>query len=299
MPKLSIVVLTYNHEKFIQKSLSSILEQKVNFEYEVLVIDDGSSDNTNRIVRELADKHPQINLITSTENKGVRNSVFEAFENLKGEYLAVLDGDDYWCNSNKLQTQIDFLESNPDFVGTFHDAEIINEVVNGNKYFDVQKTYSQRYFFNEIVYGSEFIGRKFIIPSSSLVMRTESFVKLNLNLFHDNLSLEWKLLVMTLRGEKMKFFNEIWSVYRNHDTGISKSNKEKFHLSHIHFLESLLKEDDFHEYHLELYDGIISEMKILLENKNETDLYDKKKLFKTYQKFEKKRMKAYKIRLIK
>lgn len=124
----------------------------------------------------------------------------------------------------------------------------------------------------------------------------KSFERVRLDLFTDDLSIEWKLLVQVCRGSKLKYFNETWSVYRNHDTGISKWNKEKFHLSHIHFLTLLLKDDDYSEYHLEIYEAISYEMKILLDNKENSDEFDRKKLFKQYKSNEKKRIKAYKAR---
>lgn len=299
MPKVTIVVLTYNHEKFIVHCLQSVLNQQVDFEYEILVMEDGSTDQTKRLVSELSKLNPQIKLLSSFKNKGIRNNVFKAIDNLKSEYLAVLDGDDFWCENTKLNTQIKFLDENPDFVGNFHDASIINDVLVGNQYFEIQKLYSQRYYYKNITYSPDFIDRSFIIPSSSLVIRTESLKQMNFDLFQDNLSIAWKLLVMTTRGSKLKYFNEAWSVYRNHDTGISKSKKEKFHLSHIQFLENLLKEKNFKEYLLEIYNGILSEIKILLENKNETNLYSKKKLLRKHLRFEMKRIWAYRKRIFK
>lgn len=116
---VSIICNFYNHAAYAQKTIESFLNQETNFEYEILLHDDCSQDGTADIVSRLAKAHPQkIKAILQTENqfkKGINNWSVHQFPRAKGKYLALCDGDDYWLNTSKLQTQVNFLEENPDY----------------------------------------------------------------------------------------------------------------------------------------------------------------------------------------
>lgn len=113
--KVSVICNAYNHEKFIKDALDSFLMQKTNFKYEVLIHDDASTDNTANIIREYEKAYPDIiKPIYQTENqysKGVNITVAYHLPRLKGKYIALCEGDDYWTDSSKLQKQFDALES--------------------------------------------------------------------------------------------------------------------------------------------------------------------------------------------
>lgn len=119
-PLVSILVETYNHAPFIRACLEGFMKQKCNFQFEVLINDDASTDGTAEIVKEFGDKYPDIiKPILQTENqwskKGGGVSLKFNYPRAKGKYLALCDGDDYWIDEQKLQKQVDFLENNPDF----------------------------------------------------------------------------------------------------------------------------------------------------------------------------------------
>lgn len=127
-PMVSVVVLTYNHEKYIKQALDSILMQKVNFDYEILIGDDASSDNTVKILKEYQNKYPYvIKLFLNKENLGATRNAYNVLMNAKGKYLATCEGDDYWIDVNKLQIQVDFLEFNKDYIGCTHRTLIVDE----------------------------------------------------------------------------------------------------------------------------------------------------------------------------
>src|SRR5690554_1577899 len=118
---LSICCLTYNHKPFIEKAINSFLTQKTNFSFEVLIHDDASTDGTSEIVKAYESKYPSIiKPIYQTENqwsKGLRSiTVNYNFTRAKGKYIAICEGDDYWTDPHKLQKQVDFLESHPDYI---------------------------------------------------------------------------------------------------------------------------------------------------------------------------------------
>ena len=126
--KVSVVVATYNQEKYIGHTLESIVSQKVNFEYEVLVGDDCSTDGNAVIIKEYAEKYPDIIIpILREKNLGMGGNVADLTMRVTGEYVAFIEGDDYWIDENKLQKQVDFLDSHPDYVACFGLCQIVDQ----------------------------------------------------------------------------------------------------------------------------------------------------------------------------
>lgn len=127
--EISILILTYNHKKYIKQALDSIIKQKIKVPYEILVLDDASTDGTQEILREYKRKYPQL-LSLYLRKKNVyhptKNSYFLASK-AKGRYIAILEGDDYWIDSLKLQKQYDFLEEHKDFSACITDLKIVDE----------------------------------------------------------------------------------------------------------------------------------------------------------------------------
>ena len=130
-PMVSILMLAYNHEKYIRQALDGILMQKVNFTYEIVVGEDCSQDNTRVILLKYKKEHPdKIILILNEKNIGMHRNLSKVREHCTGKYVASCEGDDYWTDPSKLQKQVDFLENNSQFIGTAHKVEIVDE--NGN-----------------------------------------------------------------------------------------------------------------------------------------------------------------------
>ena len=115
-PLLSVIIPAYNFEKYIVECVKSVTTQITNFDLEVLVRDDHSGDNTNRLLREEFVSDPRVVIFDSSENLGAYGNIKYLLENSRGKYATILDGDDYLNNSYKFQMQIDFLESNPEYV---------------------------------------------------------------------------------------------------------------------------------------------------------------------------------------
>ena len=125
---VSVIVLTYNHEKYVRQALDSILMQKTTFAYEILVGDDASTDGTAEILKEYQKKYPNIfRLFLREKNIGATKNSYELLTSAKGRYLATCEGDDYWTDPNKLQLQVDFLEKHPDYIGCAHRFMIVDD----------------------------------------------------------------------------------------------------------------------------------------------------------------------------
>ena len=113
-PMVSICCLAYNQKKYIGKTIESFLTQKTSFEYEIIIHDDASSDGTQDIIREYAEKYPhKIIPVFQKQNqysKGVENSITFCYPRARGKYIALCEGDDYWCDDYKLEKQVAIFE---------------------------------------------------------------------------------------------------------------------------------------------------------------------------------------------
>lgn len=124
VPLVSIICCAYNHEPYIRQCLDGFIMQETNFPFEVLIHDDASTDRTADIIREYETKYPEIiKPIYQTENQYQKKidvlSTF-LFPGVKGKYIAMCEGDDYWTDPLKLQKQVDFLENNQEYVLCTH-----------------------------------------------------------------------------------------------------------------------------------------------------------------------------------
>ena len=136
--KLSVIFITYNHEKYAEKALRSVCEQETDFPFEVVVGEDCSTDSTREILRRVAAEYPdKVRLLFREKNFGRPTlNVYNTTMECRGEYLAYLEGDDYWTDEHKLQKQVTFLEEHPEYIACTHDCVMVDE--NGNEITDEQ-----------------------------------------------------------------------------------------------------------------------------------------------------------------
>ncbi|AYQ27913.1 MULTISPECIES: glycosyltransferase [unclassified Polaromonas] len=130
LPLLSVLCLTYNHGRYISKALDSFLMQETSFPIEIVIGEDCSIDNTLAVIEDYQSKFPAIvRLITSPTNVGVTENFRRTLSACRGRYVALCEGDDYWEDKTKLQTQVEFLEGNSKYVITYHDAYRLDGLV--------------------------------------------------------------------------------------------------------------------------------------------------------------------------
>ncbi|WP_332024114.1 glycosyltransferase family 2 protein [Kaistella sp.] len=218
-PKISVLMLTYNHATYLKEAIEGVLMQNTNFPFELIICNDASPDHSDRIIKTYAEKYPEIiRYFRHDKNIGfVENQRF-AFQQAKGKYLGYCEGDDYWTDENKLQFQVDFLENNPEYVMTtsrnlllYQESGKLTE--DGKDYmFGNQEfiDYSQESFFRE--------------------RPTQTFTYL---LRRELLDLKWADVYPNYRDlyyfyhllafGKGRAFNKVVGVYRLHEGGVYSS----------------------------------------------------------------------------
>lgn len=129
-PMVSVFCTAYNHEAYIRDALEGFVSQQTNFPFEVLIHDDASTDGTADIIREYAQKYPHIiRPVYQTQNQySQKVPIIKTFLGpiAQGKYIAYCEGDDYWCDPLKLQRQVDFLESHPEYASCVHNSTVLN-----------------------------------------------------------------------------------------------------------------------------------------------------------------------------
>jgi len=126
--KVSVHMVTYNHEKFIAQAIEGVLMQETDFPYELVIGEDCSTDGTREIVIDYAQRCPnKIRALLREKNLGMRENGRRTREACRGEYIALCEGDDYWTDPHKLQKQVDFLDTHPRYAFAFHNVYVERE----------------------------------------------------------------------------------------------------------------------------------------------------------------------------
>ncbi|WP_347841428.1 glycosyltransferase [uncultured Draconibacterium sp.] len=221
-PLVSICCQTYNHVNYIQEALEGFLMQKTNFDFEILLRDDASTDGTTEICMEYALKYPdKINLLAYDENqwqKGVK-PFSDNVQRAKGKYIAICEGDDYWTDPLKLKKQVDFLEEHSDY-GLVHTN--FSSTGGENKRIITRKKTNGDVFI-KLLKGQYHIGTMTVIFKKSLLKNVES----NSNCIVGDISLWIQLAKQT----KFGYIDEVTANYRileeslSHSENIEKSIK--------------------------------------------------------------------------
>ena len=217
---VSICCVTYNHENFIKDCIEGFIKQKTDFDYEILIHDDASTDYTTGIVREYEKKYPKlIKVIYQTENQFLKQNVLFniLFPMAKGKYIALCEGDDYWTDPYKLQKQVDIIENN----------ELCNYVFTNHSILDVSGNISESNFKLNKIFNLHYLLEKQIIPPTLTLMFEKKAIINNKQwkeLMTKTFNGDWVLLFMLAQDSKMSLLNDNTAVYRRGIGIISKTN---------------------------------------------------------------------------
>lgn len=217
--KVSVFMITYNHEKYIAEALDSILMQKTDFDFDIVIGEDCSTDATRRIVLEYSRKYPdKIKLLLHNVNVGFISNMMYVLEACTGKYVAMCEGDDYWTDPFKLQKQVDFLEANKEYVLATHGYRIVKHdstphTIDHNEFIDNNNT-------DGFEFDKEFALYNWVTQPVTALFRRESFkVDIRQYCYFRDVHLFYHIL----KNGKGYFQNFVGADYRLHSTGIDST----------------------------------------------------------------------------
>jgi len=203
-PIVSIVIPTNNRAELLKKSIDSVLLQTFQ-DWEIIVVDNSSTDNTGNLMSEYMETDPRIRYfkIPKSSAEGISEYLNFGIEQSRGKYIARLDDDDKWCNINKLRMQVDFFESNKDYVLTGGGVIMVDEI--GNELF--------RFFKNET---DEIIRRKALLacPMEHITVMFRKDIALKVGCYGKyKVAEDWEFFLRLGKEGKMYNFQEYFTFY--------------------------------------------------------------------------------------
>lgn len=222
--KVSVLVVTYNHEKFIREAIESILMQKHDFNMEIVIADDYSTDGTLSIIKEYQAKYPELfKILMSTGNVGITQNYKRGFQSCEGEYIAVLEGDDYWTSPKRLSKMIQFLDNNKGCSMAFN-RFIVDDMK--TRRFNIQPWPVNGEY--QLITVSDLVVDNIIGNFSTCIYRNEIVRKIPESLF-DMKVYDWMYNIVTAQFGLIAYIPEVMSVYRLHVNGTwtQKTQEEK------------------------------------------------------------------------
>jgi glycosyltransferase involved in cell wall biosynthesis len=222
--KVSVLVMTYNHAQLIQQAIDSVLAQETSFACEIVISEDCSTDGTREIVIEYQQRFPdRVRLLLSERNLHSLAVVSRGIRACRGDFIALLDGDDYWTDPVKLQRQIEFLEAHPECSACFHNALAV--YVDGSQEPRNWTPLGQKKFMT-----LEDIWRGNPIATGSTVFRNGLY---EIPPWYDDMPMpvtDWPLHVLNAERGLIGYIDRVMSVYRIHEGGVYSrlAEAEKF-----------------------------------------------------------------------
>jgi glycosyltransferase involved in cell wall biosynthesis len=213
--KISVAMITYNQEAFIAQAIDSVLAQKANFDYELVIGEDCSTDGTRSIVMGVHRHHPErVRPLLREQNIGALRNFTQTLEACRGQYVAFLEGDDYWMSPDKLQKQVDFLDKHPDRAMCCHRVRLLGKTNAAEA--DVFPSLPAG------PYALEDLLKLNFVMTGSMVLRRDLVPQLPSWFFGMKMG-DWPLWAMVARHGKIELLDDVMSAYRIHEGGIWSS----------------------------------------------------------------------------
>lgn len=210
--KVSVCMITYNHQRFIAQAIDSVLMQQVGFDYEIVIGEDCSTDNTRSIVIDYENRFPdRIKSLLNEKNLGMMLNFIQTMQACTGQYIALCEGDDYWTLPQKLQKQVDFLDSHPEFAICSHNVKVKRE----------GSTQSHEWLgarHKEVSTLEDLLRDGSGGATSSLVFRNRVFGDFP-EWYYTIHGGDWALQVLCASHGKLRYFREVMGCYRIHAGG--------------------------------------------------------------------------------
>ena len=215
--KVSVTIITYNQRKFIRKAIDSALAQQTTFPFEILVGDDCSTDGTQEIIRAYEQQYPgKVMGVFHPRNLGKNGGInfLETLKRAKGEYYALMDGDDYWTDPLKLQKQADYLDAHPIYSTVFHNVLITYE--DGTASHLLNGLIMKPFYTVDDLIGEEEI---WFMATSSTMYRNN--IKEYPRWFRESSSGDIPRLILKAKLGPIGYIPDVMSVYRKNRGGAS------------------------------------------------------------------------------
>jgi glycosyltransferase involved in cell wall biosynthesis len=256
MIKLSVSIICYNQEKYIEQTLQGAISQETNFEYEVVVGDDHSTDGTSQLIQNVAKQYPnKVRLLKRNNNIGAIRNAIDTNSNCRGEYVALLEGDDYWIDKYKLQKQVDYLDSHPESVLCFTDVCEMDESRRRDDLIARPKCVKQYYNLEDVLVAN-------FIPTCTTVIRHKREMK-HPEWITKLKQCDWSYCVMLGAHGTYGYIPETTAVRRIHGAGIWSGMSKEMELQSM--LESYRCFDEYlNGNHRILLHKLITSVELLL-----------------------------------
>jgi len=219
--KLSVLLSTYNHEKYIAEAIESIIDQKTEFDFKIVVSDDVSNDRTPLIIESYRDKYPnKIRVLKHEKNIGVTKNLQRGLNECKGQYIAILEGDDFWISPKKLQRQVDFLADNTQCSMCFNGLLVLN---------NEKQVLKSGVDFDKIVYNTtDVIKHCWVGCNFSTCLYRNDIVKKLPSKLYEIFSVDWMFNIAFLEDGLLGCIPLQMTAYRVHSQSVwsSKSSEE-------------------------------------------------------------------------
>jgi len=241
--RISICMITYNHQQYIAEAIKSVLMQKGNFTWELVIGEDCSTDKTREIVKLYQQQNPaNIKLLLRDKNIGMMANFVGTLEACKGDYVAILEGDDYWTDDQKLQKQLDFMNANPEYSICYHNAEV--HIMDTEKKYLANNHKQSQGTLEDLIMGNDFSK----IMTASIFFRNhllQAFPPWLIKMHAGDRALP---LILAQYGS-IYFLNEVMSIYRVHGGGMSSLKNYNYYRRGAINLMNALKTELDKEYH--------------------------------------------------
>lgn len=239
--KVNIILITYNHSHYIRQTLESILMQQTEHDVEIVVADDCSPDNTLEIIKEYENKTSfSFKYLANEKNLGYVKNYQQAFAACSGDYVTIMEGDDYWTEPNHLENHIIFLESHPECSMCFNRHVRLFEDQNREEIFDWN---TDKEF--ELITTSQLATGNRIGNLSCCTFRGRLIKDIDPKLFDIEIA-DWMLGMYMGQFGALAYIKNVTSAYRIHDNGQwSKMNEEQQNLRIIELVNQYDKYFDY------------------------------------------------------
>jgi len=235
---ISVCLITYNQEGYISQAIESIVNQKTSFSFELIIGEDCSKDNTRQVCEAYQQRYPGlIRLLPSSKNYGMMGNFIRTLNSANGKYIAFCEGDDYWSDENKLQKQVEFLESNTDYTLVGHNYERLYK--NNTKGKVDRRPEAKNSFVIDDYIKSHFIHINTLLYKKVATV-PDWFSSLSVG--------DQPLIIYMAQYGKIGYMNDFMSVYRINDESFMSTNKVSQVIKN--FIKDLMviNEKTYHQY---------------------------------------------------